>query len=255
VVHAGPQVWLQHPYQLYGRGLDEAEFRGKLIQRKLIQVWGQGACTLLDKRVLDNGLDFSPQPEVPQQGLMAGEDRQFCIGAERRHIPMYADAWPDIFHIYHLPDDTQRIPEMLSRLGAEHPERARTGDWVSLLLQPLEGIPNPSGPPALIGPQDVRGRIGALDLLPELEEAIYETPRGQTKIVPVHVPIHHPIPQLRGSKRLIRLTVVDVKPYQFAPVIEGELYTGELSRGFHDAVTLNPMQHDSILAGISSQQE
>ena len=231
--------------------MDEAEFRRKLIHRGLVQVWGQGACTLLDKRVLDAGIDFSPQPEVPQQGLMAGEDRQFCIGAERRHIPMYADAWPDIFHVYHLPDDTQRIPEFLARLGADHPRVATTGDWVSLLLQPLEGVPNPSGPPALIGPQDVRGRLGALALLPELEEAIYETPRGQATIVPVHVPIHHPIPQLRGTKRLIRLTVIDVKPYVFAPTIETELFVGELGRRAHDAVTLTPQQHDSILAGIS----
>ena len=117
VVHAGPQVWLRHPYQLDGRGMDEAEFRRRLMNRELVQVWGQGACTLIRREIVEAGVNFSPAPEVPLVGMMAGEDRHFCIHAERRHIPMGADAWPDIYHIYHLPDDQTHIPAMLARLG------------------------------------------------------------------------------------------------------------------------------------------
>ena len=247
VVHAGPQVWLQHPYILSGRGYEEGEFRRKLITRQAIQVWGQGACSLIQRKVFEAGVDFSPQPEVPQQGLMAGEDRQFCIACERKHIPMAADAWPDIYHIYHLPDDEAHIPAMLERLGQQHPSQPLPGDLVSLTLEALEGVPQPTGPQAIIGPQFIRGRLGALPLLPELDDAILSMPRGTDRIVSVHYPIHHPVVQLRGSKRLIRVTLVDCKPYGFAPVIEEELYFGR-GGAWHDATQLTDRQHESILA-------
>lgn len=245
-VHAGPQVWLRHPYEMDGRGLDKAEFRERLITRQLTQVWGQGACTLLDPRVVEAGVDFSPQPEVPTQGLMAGEDRHFCIAAERRHIEMWADPWPDIFHIYHLPDDLKTADTMRERLGTPHPDQPRLGDWINVVIQAMEGVSQPNGTVALVPPQMIRGRLGGLAMATELEEAIYEMRRGESRIVPVHFPIHYVVPQFRGQRRLLRVTLVDTKPWGYAPVVEEELYVGPRSGRVLDAVTLTPEQHQGI---------
>ncbi len=222
---AGPQVWLRHPYHLSGRGLDESEFRQKLVDRELFRVWGFGACTLLDKRVLDAGASFrylDDVPHGPNDGLMAGEDRHFCIRTERQHIDAYADAWPDIAHLYR-PEDVATIPALLARLGAEHPTTATLGDLVSLRLRPLEPLAVGPGRYQQFPPVCVRGRLGAIPMLPDLERAISSMTRGQVKIVKVRCPIHHPCAPLRGRTRLIEVTLVDVKLCGFAPVIEEEM--------------------------------
>lgn len=247
VVHAGPQVWLNHPYDLHGRGMDAPEFRSTLLSKNLTQVWGQGACTLIQRSVLEAGINFLPVPGVPTVGLMAGEDRHFCIAAELRHIPMWADPWPDIFHIYHLPDDLTKAERMATRLGAVHPPKARVGDAVSLVLEAMEGVPQPSGPPVAIPPQHVRGRLGQLALVPELEEAVQEIGRGESRIIPVHFPVHYPLPQFRGTRRLIRVTVVDCKPWGFPPVVEEELYFTPRSTAYLDGITLTPELHAGVL--------
>lgn len=228
-VAAGPQVWLTHPYGMSGRGMEEAEFRAKLLDRGLHRVWGFGACTLIGRRALEAGINFSYVPEVSTTGLMGGEDRHFCIRAERSHIDAYADCWPDIFHIYHADQHIPRIPEMLARLGAAHPEKAQLGDLVSLRLRPLEPIPVSPTMMQQAFPQTVRGRLGTIPMVPELEEAIYSLTRGQTTIVQATFPMHHPIAYFRGRKRLIELTLVDVKRFGFAPVIDEELKVGPKS--------------------------
>lgn len=222
-VWASPQVWLRHPYFLDGRGQDEATFRQKLVSRAVTRVWGQGACSLIARRVLEAGIDFSPAAEVPQSGLMAGEDRQFCIKAERAHLDMWADPWSDIFHIYHRADDVPRIEEMAARLGAEHPQTPKVGDLVNVVLTALEPVQTNNGW-AQIPPQPVRGRLGAIPLMPELEDALLGMTRGQDIIVPVHCPAHHPLPYFRGRRRLIRVHLVDCKPNQSSPVLEDDLH-------------------------------
>lgn len=222
-IWASPQVWLRHPYFLDGRGMDEATFRAKLISRQVTRVWGQGACSLIARRVLEAGIDFSPASEIPQVGLMGGEDRQFCVKAERGHLDMWADPWPDIFHVYHRAEHVTQIPAMLERLGAEHPQSPHVGDLVNLTLTALEPIPTPQGW-SQIAPQPIRGRLGQLPLLPELEEAILGLTRGQETIVPIHFPIHYPMPYLRGRRRLIRVQLVDCKPNSAPPVLEDDLH-------------------------------
>lgn len=242
---AAPQVWLQHPYDLSGRGMDEAEFRRKLVNRELTRVWGFGACTLLDRRVIESGVSFAYLPDVPREGMMAGEDRHFSIHAERRHIEAYADAWPDIFHLYR-PEDHGRIPEMVARLGQSHPRVARTGDLVSLRLRPLEPLPVGPGRYQGLPVVAVRGRLGSIPLAPELEEAAHTVHRGQSALVSVHMPYHHEFPQFRGQTRLIELTLIDVKHNGFAPVLENEMYLGPNSGAFIDYTTLDDQQHRSI---------
>src|SRR3989454_201305 len=241
--HAAPQVWLRHPYQLDGRGQDEFEFRRKLLSRGLVRVWGQGACTLLRKHVIENGLNFSPLPEPQfQQGLMAGEDRQFCVKAERAHIEMWADTWPDIFHIYHLPNDLERIPDLSRRLSAAHPRTASLGCLVSARVTALEPLPGPNNTWHQAPTHSLRGRLGSVALLPELEEALYTLERGQERIVPVHVPLDYPVPYMRGKRRLLKVKLVDVKPYGFPPVISDELFVGAYSGKWQDSAALTEQQ-------------
>lgn len=249
--HAAPQVWLRHPYDLNGRGMDEGELRGRLVSKDLTQVWGQGACTLLSRRFLESGIDFSPAPDFPQEGLMAGEDRQFCIKAERAHIPMWADPWPDIFHIYHLDADLPQAPAMQRRLHAPHPKRATLGDAVSLRLTALEPLRTPRGLER-IATQFVRGRLGQLPLLPELEEAILRLDRGDKAVIPVHIPMHFPLAGLRGQRRLIDVHLVDCKPWGYPPTLERELYVNSAGSAI-DHSDLTDAQHHGILqlAGVS----
>lgn len=242
---AGPQVWLNHPYEQEGRGYDAAGFRAKLLSRGLVQVWGQGACTLLRRDVLESGVDFSPVPGVPEQGLMAGEDRHFCIRAERAHLTMWADTWPDIFHIYHAPEDVAQIPTMVGRLGATHASRAHLGDLVSLRLEALEPLPGPQGW-IQVAPQFARGRLGQLPLMPEIEEAVLDLGRGEERILKVHCPVHHPLPFYRNRVRLFRVTLLDCKPFGFPPVVEHELFVGRRSGAVLDTATLTPAQHASV---------
>jgi hypothetical protein len=127
VLHAGPQVWQGHPYILSGNGMEEWELRKRLLDREVVHVYGQGACTLIRREALMRGVSFAPVPGNTGPGLMQGEDRHFCIRAEAMHIKMVADAWPDIFHIYHRPEDEALIPEMQKRLAhpAQRVERER----------------------------------------------------------------------------------------------------------------------------------
>lgn len=243
-LHAAPQVWLRHPYQLDGRGMDEFEFRRKLLSRNLTQVWGQGACTLIRRLVLEAGVKFEALPDVPQVGMMAGEDRHFCIRAERLHIPMFADPWPDIFHIYHLPDDLNRAKD--TSIWVEHPKQARLGDLVSLKLQALEPMPMPNNQWAAVPSQHVRGRLGQIALLPELEEAVWNLTRGEERIVSVHFPYDYPVAYLRGRRRLVRMQMVDCKSFTLPPVVGEEMFVGPLSRRYMDSTGLSETQHRGL---------
>jgi hypothetical protein len=221
-IYAGPQVWLRNPYEMSGRGMDEAEFRDKLLSRSLCRVWGFGAATLINRRVLETGLNFEYLPDVPTVGLMGGEDRHFCIRAERMHIDAWADNFVDIFHVYHG-EDVAKIPEMVQRLGQDHPESASLGDLVSLRLRPLEPLPVAPGRFQQSQPVSVRGRLGQIGMLPHIEEAVYNLKRGEKTIVKCPFPISSSVPFLRGRNRLIEVTLLDCKPPCYPPVAEDDI--------------------------------
>ena len=244
-VHAGPQVWQTHPYGLGGNGMEEWELRRELINRQLVQVYGQGACTLIRRGALQKGVSFAPWPSNTAPGLMQGEDRHFCIRAEALHIKMVADGWPDIFHIYHRPEDEALIPEMLKKLG-DHPahplERPlQFGDLVSLELTPLEPILGAGYFP----PQLVRGRLGKLGLHPELEQAVSEMESGTERIVPTHFGLDYPFPPYRGKRRLIRVRLIDHKPFGFPPVVDQEVFVNNLG-GWLDTTTITPELDEQV---------
>jgi hypothetical protein len=182
-------------------------------------------------------------------GIGQGEDRHFCMRAEALHLRMVADPWPDIFHIYHRPDDEALIPEMLTRLsmytpppdpltGEAIPGNPGIGDLVSLELHAMEPIPTQHGlTPAPT--QYVRGRLGQVGLHPELSEAVTGMQRGEVKIVPVHFGLDYPFPPYRGLRRLIRVTLIDHKPFGLPPVVEDEVLTNRIGATM-DTTTLTP---------------
>jgi hypothetical protein len=250
---------LAHPYTLQGNGLDEWEFRRRLIERQITKVFGLGACTLIRREALMRGVSFAPWPGNTMEGIGQGEDRHFCLRAEALHLELTADPWADVFHIYH-PSDEALIPEMLERLGRdelghEHidtglggsdfrPSRPRIGDLISVELHALEQIPTQSGP--MHAPtQLVRGRLGKVGLQPELEQAVLTMERGETRIVPVHFGLDYPFPPYRGQRRLIRLTLIDHKPWGFPPVIEQEVIHNDIG-SFIDTTTCPPSLLDDM---------
>lgn len=241
-VHAAPQVWLRHPYELSGRGFGEAEFRQRLAERRVTRVAGYGACTLLARVALDAGVSFAQLADVPPVGLMGGEDRHFCIRAERMHLEALADPWPDIFHIYHIAEDVPRIADMQARLSQRHSLIPSFGDLVSLTIEALEPFPRGPGQWQAIPPQRVRGRLGQIPLVIELEEAVYDLERGKDVIVPVHFPAHYPVPYYAGKRRLLRVTLHDTKPFGFPPTLEDELIAGLRSRAFLRSVDYTERQ-------------
>ena len=250
VIHAAPQVWLRHPYQLDGHGLTEADFRKLLVERQLVKVGGLGACTLFHRAALAKGVSFAPIPEGLPQGPMAdGEDRHLCERARRLHLPLLADAWPDIYHAYHA-NEYGDIPTWLARLEAPHKERADIGDLISYKLEMNEPVPQPHEPNRLsyVGPQYGRGRMGALGVLPEIEEALASMLVGERRILHVHYPSHYDYATLRGQSRVITVHLLDVKPFGIAPVIDREQFVGNNSKRAIDATTLTDSQMGKILA-------
>ena len=211
--------------------MSEQEFRDKLARRQLVKVLGYGACTLLQRRALDAGVSFAPVEGVPRAGLMAGEDRQFCIRAQMLHLDGWAEPWPDIFHIYH-PTDIDKAATYAQRLSEPHAARAAFGDLVNVTIQPIEPIPWQGGGYTQVPPQYVRGRLGALPLMPELEAAVYALQRDESRIVPVHFPVHYPVPFYAGQRRLIRVTLNDVKSQGWAPTLADDMLPQGLRTDF-----------------------
>ena len=200
-----PQVWLRQPYELDGKGWKAHEFLEALANRQLVRVGGLGACTLIRTDVLDR-VGYWPLVEgLPSHGMWQGEDRHFCIRAQRAHVELWADAWPDIFHVYR-PEDVEKIPDALERLNQSFMS-PRMGDLVSFTVEPCEE-------PALADYKEhVRGRLGQLKLLTELEQCILDMMVGDERLVSIQFPHWYPIPQYRGRKRTLRVRLIGAKPY------------------------------------------
>jgi hypothetical protein len=62
----------------------------------------------------------------------------------------------------------------------------------------------------------------------------------------VHFPVHHSLPYFRGRRRLIRLTLVDVKPLGWPPILDAELFVGPKSGRWMDTTTLSTQQLEGM---------
>lgn len=199
-----PQVWLRHPYGLANGRYSEQDFLSALDQRQLLQVAGLGACTLIRADVFDR-VKYWPLVEgLPNEGLWQGEDRHFCVGAQRAHVPLHADAWPDIFHIYREAD-LANVDEALTILGKTHDGRPSLDSVVSITVEPLEEprFPNHVEP--------LRGVLKHLHLLPEIVQAILSLTPGEESFVTVSFHPWYDLLEYRGQRKLFRVRLVDVK--------------------------------------------
>jgi hypothetical protein len=200
-----PQVWLQHPYGFAGWRIQEHEFFRRLSQRQLLRVLGLGACTLIRTETLEHVCYWPYLDGLPRFGMWQGEDRTFCVRANRAHIPLFADAWPDIFHVYR-PEDREFIPNALDFLAEENPVAAEIGSLISAIIEPLEE-------PGLMNLKlHLRGRLGGLNILPEIEQDLLDLPVGEECITKLHFPSWYELEQYRGQTKLVRLRLLDVKP-------------------------------------------
>lgn len=214
-----PQVWMQHPYEFQGRGIEAHEFLGSLADRQVVRVAGLGACTLIRAAVLDRVGFWPLVAGLPGHGMWQGEDRHFCITAERNHVELWADAWPDIWHCYR-PDQRSQIGNIKYDLSAEnrgqwgsHPTEAtaEAGDLVSFTLEPLEE-------PQIAGHKEhVRGRLGAIKMLPLIEKAVRSMRAGDEQILRVSFPLWYPVAPYRGRSKLVRVKLLHCKPYSTHP--------------------------------------
>jgi FKBP-type peptidyl-prolyl cis-trans isomerase (trigger factor) len=69
-----------------------------------------------------------------------------------------------------------------------------------------------------------------MEMLPEVEEAVYGMDRGTKRIVRATFPLHHPMGQMRGRQRLIEVELVDCKPMCYPPVVDEDVLVGTKSK-------------------------
>ena len=231
--HAQPQCWLRHPYGLEGLGIRQHQYLEQLTDRQALRVLGGGACTLFDTRVFEK-LRYYPRLEnLPNEGMWQGEDRTMAVLAQNYHIAQYADAWPDIYHAYQPEQRTQEaLDNAWLQLRAPRQLEAKYGDAISFLLTPMEE-------PALANIQTVasrcfRGRLGALQVLPEIEVALAEMSPGESRIIGVNFPHWFQPTTLAsgeqldyaGKEKLYEVEMIDIKPHGYAPVLAQHLFRG-----------------------------
>src|SRR5207247_19537 len=99
-----------------------------------------------------------------------------------------------------------------------------------------------------VAPELVRGRLGALGGVPQVEEAIASLSVRDSRIVRVAFPIHYPFPPCRGKSFLFHVKLLDAKPALLPPVIGRELLEGAKSVATLDATTFIPTQLDELVA-------
>lgn len=102
-----PQVWIKDNYTLfdsyYGENISKEEqdkrtleFLSKLRIPGTYKVGGLGACTLISRKALNKGVNFSNIYNIS----FMGEDRHFCIRAVALGLELYVDTYFPCYHIY-----------------------------------------------------------------------------------------------------------------------------------------------------------
>jgi len=223
-----PQCWLSHPYGMDGLGKQMHEFIDGLASRQMLRCLGGGACTLISTNALRKGIRYHPQLEgLPQDGMWQGEDRTLAILAQQAQLRQYADGWPDVYHAYH---PQQRDPEYMTNvatmLQAPRQRRVNYGDLVAFTVDPLEDMGMQEAIKRNPCLRSVRCRMGGTSLAPELEAELMDMEVGSNRIVEVKFPYWHAVPEYRNRSILLKLGLVDCKPFGFAPVLAETAYAG-----------------------------
>ena len=166
---------------------------------------------MFDTEALAKGVAYHPRVQgLPEGEMWGGEDRSLAIAAERLHVEQYADPWPDIVHLYSPADRTpEAIAEGLEIIETLPQSYAKPGDLVNFNVELMDA---PERPASL----SFRGRIGGLELLPEIEAALYDMKPGEERIVKAIYPSYWPANG--GRPGILRVTLNDVKPFGYVPV-------------------------------------
>ena len=102
-----PQVWLQDENLFYKKEWGEFYTKQEIKQKNkdfvenlkipgIYSVGGLGACTLISRHALAQGVSFSLLDNVS----FWGEDRHFCIRAKALNLDLYVDTVYPAYHIY-----------------------------------------------------------------------------------------------------------------------------------------------------------
>lgn len=102
-----PQVWLQDKNNFYIENWDKeysymdvqqftADFVNQMKLPGMYRVGGLGACTLLNKKSIQSGVNFSLIDNVS----FWGEDRHFCVRARVLGLDLFVDTVYPAYHIY-----------------------------------------------------------------------------------------------------------------------------------------------------------
>lgn len=97
----------------------QLHFLNTLRRPGIYEVGGLGACTLISRRALEAGANFSKIKNLS----LTGEDRHFCVRAAVLGFPLYVDTHLPAYHIYRNKDlegvstyrDCVRLPNVYNR--------------------------------------------------------------------------------------------------------------------------------------------
>jgi FKBP-type peptidyl-prolyl cis-trans isomerase (trigger factor) len=135
------------------------------------------------------------------------------------------------------------IPERLKALRDwEHPEIPELGDLVNVTIEHLEPVPDTSGRMHTISKRYLRGKLGSLSTLPQIERRIGSMKRGESALLRVHFPAHYELETIRNQTRVMRISLLDCKRFRFAPVIEGELFYDPKTLRYIDSTGMTESQ-------------
>jgi hypothetical protein len=134
--------------------------------------------------------------------MWQGEDRHFCVRAERLHLGMYADAWPRVWHCYR-PSDRAALEGVLTELEQVPQGVALPRDWVSFTVEPCEE------PQLALHVEHARGKLGELRVVEEVRAALGEMRIGDSRFVRASFPASWPLEAYRGQTRTLRVRLLD----------------------------------------------
>ena len=106
-----PQVWIEDEYSMYKKQYHSLmsneeiqeqifSFLHQLRIPGVYEVGGLGACTLISRKALQAGVNFSTIKNLS----FWGEDRHFCIRAVALGFDLYVDTHHPAYHIYRSSD-------------------------------------------------------------------------------------------------------------------------------------------------------
>ena len=139
-----------------------------------------------------------------------------------------------MFHAYHPGQRREAVlKEQFERLEEPHSSKVGYEKQISLRIESLEDpLLQEVIDPAL---QIVRGRLGQLGLLPEIEQAVLGMEAGEERFVEVHFPEWYPLQrmaypqgkvQYAGQSKAFKLTLLAIKDYSVSPTLADEVFKG-----------------------------